>query len=80
MPSQELKRAIDLQQSLLSEFGAGQTPEEFRAIYRCFLGQFPVPPVSVRERGCGGVPAEWMVPSGNPASARSCTCTVGAIW
>ena len=68
MPSQELKRAIDLQQSLLSEFGAAQTPEEFRAIYRRFLGQFPVPPgVRFESVDAGGVPAEWMVPSGASA-------------
>jgi monoterpene epsilon-lactone hydrolase len=68
MASKELEQAIELQRSLLSDFGAAQTPEEFRAIYSRFLRQFPAPPGAQFERVTAGrVPAEWMVPPGASA-------------
>jgi len=69
MASPELQRAIELQRSLLGEFGAAQTPAEFRAIYGRFMGQFPpAADVEVRVENAGGVPAEWVIPPG--AAAR----------
>jgi epsilon-lactone hydrolase len=68
MASKELARAIELQRSLLQEFGAAQTPEEFRSIYDRFLGQFPPPAdVEVRPVNAGGVHAEWVIPPGASA-------------
>jgi monoterpene epsilon-lactone hydrolase len=68
MASKELERAIELQRSLLTEFGAAETPEQFRAIYSRFLGQFTAPPgVQFEPVNAGGVPAEWMVPPGASA-------------
>jgi monoterpene epsilon-lactone hydrolase len=67
MASKELERAIELQRSLLQEFSAAQTPEEFRTIYERFLGQFPPPTdVEIQPVNAGGVPAEWVIP---PATA-----------
>ena len=58
MASKELERAIELQRSLLQEFSAAQTPEEFRSIYSRFLGQFPPPAdVEIQPVNAGGVPA-----------------------
>jgi epsilon-lactone hydrolase len=68
MASKELERAIDLQRSLLQEFGAAQTPEEFRSIYGRFLGQFrPPADVEIRPVDAGGVAAEWVIPPGASA-------------
>ena len=65
MASKELERAIELQRSLLQEFSAAQTPEEFRSIYARFLGQFPPPAdVEIQPVNAGGVPAEWVIPPG----------------
>jgi epsilon-lactone hydrolase len=68
MASKELARAIELQKSLLQEFGAAQTPAEFRSIYSRFLGQFP-PPADVKFESvnANGVPAEWVIPPGATA-------------
>ena len=68
MASKELERAIELQRSLLQEFGAAQTPEEFRSIYGRFMGQFPPPAdVEIKPVNAGGVPAEWVIPPGATA-------------
>jgi acetyl esterase/lipase len=71
MPSQEHARAIELQQGLLQEFVAVQTPEEFRALYSRFMAQFPVAEdVTFEPVDAGGVPAEWMIPP-NAADNRT---------
>jgi epsilon-lactone hydrolase len=68
MASKELERAIELQRSLLQEFSAAQTPEEFRSIYGRFMGQFPPPAdVEIQPVNAGGVPAEWVIPPGATA-------------
>ena len=65
MATAELERALALQRGLLQDFAALQTPEDFRALYSRFLGQFPADPaVRVEPVDAGGVPAEWMVPPG----------------
>jgi acetyl esterase/lipase len=68
MASMELERAIELQRSLLQEFSAATTPEEFRSIYDRFQAQFP-PPADVKFQpvNAGGVPAEWVIPPGAAA-------------
>jgi epsilon-lactone hydrolase len=65
MASKELQRAIELQQSLLTEFGAAETPEQFRAIYSRFLRQFRPPPGTQFEaERAGSISAEWTIPPG----------------
>lgn len=71
MPSKELERAIELQRSLLQDFGAAQTPEEFRSIYSRFLGQFlPSADVEIQPVNAGGIAAEWVIPPG-PTAQRT---------
>lgn len=71
MASKELERAIELQRSLLQQFSAAQTPEEFRSIYSRFMGQFPPPAdVDIQPVNAGGVPAEWVIPPG-PTAGRT---------
>src|SRR5215207_365184 len=65
MASKELARAIELQQGLLQELGAVQTPEEFRTLYSRFLSQFPAAEdVQIEAVDAGGVPCEWLTPPG----------------
>jgi monoterpene epsilon-lactone hydrolase len=72
MASNELARAIDLERSLLQEFSAAQTPEEFRSIYGRFLGQFQPPAdVEIQPVKAGDVPAEWVMPTSGPPAGRT---------
>jgi phosphinothricin tripeptide acetyl hydrolase len=63
MASTELAQAIAVQQGILQEFLAVQTPDEYRVIYSKALQQYPpAPDVTLTAVTANGVPCEWMVP------------------
>jgi monoterpene epsilon-lactone hydrolase len=71
MASKELEQAIALERTLLQDFTALQTPQQFRACYSRFLGRFPTPDdVRFEPLQADGVSVEWMIPPG-AAPART---------
>src|SRR5437870_1568409 len=71
MASKELEQARAVQQGILQEFLAVQTPDEYRAIYSKALQQYqPAADVRIEAVTANGVPCEWMVPP-NAAGNRT---------
>ena len=63
MASKELDQAIAVQQGMLQEFVAVQTPDEYRAIYSRIMRQYqPAADVIIEAVTVDGVPCERMTP------------------
>ena len=65
MVSPEFEKGVAIAVDFIAQYATRQTPAEFRALYREFLGRVPPPPeVCFESEDAGGVPAEWAVPPG----------------
>jgi acetyl esterase/lipase len=63
MASKELDQAIAVQQGMLQEFAAVQTPDEYRAMYSRIMRQYqPAADVIIEAVTVNGVPSERMTP------------------
>ena len=63
MASKELDQAIAVQQGMLQEFVAVQTPDEYRAMYSRIMRQYqPAADVIIEAVTVNGVPSERMTP------------------